>query len=300
MSDDSPVDLADGRKSHRPEAAPDAPAGASPRAVQEKSDSKPRRRRAKSVVQDSAEAGPAKPRAGGTRKISTTRKIENQIGHTFADPVLLQVALTHVSALKSPGDRVSSYQRLEFLGDHVLGLVVSDMLFRAYPNANEGELSKRLADLVRRETCADVARGLGLEEAIKLGSVGVSAGERLRKSVLGDICEAVIGAVFVDGGYAAAARLIESAWAERMKRPMRALRDPKTILQEWAQGRGLPAPTYREVERTGPHHDPQFRVAVDLPGFVSAEGVGGSKRLAEKAAATALIEREGVTGGGDG
>ena len=232
-------------------------------------------------------------------KGADVRAVESRIGHTFQDPSLLRIALTHVSALKSPNDRAASYQRLEFLGDHVLGLVVSDMLFRAFPKADEGELSKRLADLVRRETCADVARALGLLDAIKLGAIGVSAGERLRKSVLGDICEAVIGAVFVDGGYPAAATLIERAWNERMRRPMRALRDPKTVLQEWAQGRGLPIPAYREVERTGPHHDPQFRVAVQLSGLKPAEGTGSSKRIAEKAAATALLEREGVTGGGD-
>ena len=147
----------------------------------------------------------------------------------------------------------------------MLGLVVSDMLFRAFPNANEGELSKRLADLVRKESCADVAKSLGLFDDIKLGAVGALASARLRKSVLGDICEAVIGAVYLDGGYAAAARFVERNWTERMRKPRRPLRDPKTVLQEWAQGKGLPTPAYREIERTGPHHDPLFRVAVDLP-----------------------------------
>ena len=223
--------------------------------------------------------------------------VEEQIGHVFADSALLTTALTHVSALKDPNDRAASYQRLEFLGDHVLGLVVSDMLFRTFPRADEGELSKRLSDLVRRETCADVAKTMGLHEAIKLGAVGAGdASERLRKSVLGDICEAVIGAVYLDGGYPAAVKMIERAWGERMRKPMRALRDPKTVLQEWAQGKGLPTPTYREVERTGPHHDPQFRVTVELPGMDNAEGVGGTKRAAEKAAALALLKREGVPG----
>ena len=120
---------------------------------------------------------------------------------------------------------------------------------------------------MRREACADVAKALGLDEAIKLGSVGAGAGARLRNSVLGDICEAVIGAVFLDGGYAAAAEFVERNWTERMRKPVRPQRDPKTILQEWAQGKGLPTPVYREVERTGPHHDPQFRVAVELPGL---------------------------------
>ncbi|WP_315758594.1 MULTISPECIES: ribonuclease III [unclassified Bradyrhizobium] len=223
--------------------------------------------------------------------------IEARIGHHFADPSLLSTAFTHVSALKSSKKRGDSYQRLEFLGDHVLGLIVSDMLYRSFPSADEGELSKRLADLVRKESCADVAKSLGLLDDIKLGAVGAGAGARLRKSVLGDVCEAVIGAIFLDGGYAAAAGFVERNWTERMHKPRRPLRDPKTVLQEWAQGKGLPTPVYREVERTGPHHDPQFRVAVDLPGLEPAEGVGGSKRAAEKVAASVMIEREGVSGG---
>ncbi|WP_407174875.1 ribonuclease III [Bradyrhizobium sp. STM 3562] len=226
-------------------------------------------------------------------------EIEARIGHNFADPNLLITAFTHVSALKSQRKRTESYQRLEFLGDHVLGLIVSDMLYRAFPNADEGELSKRLAELVRKESCADVAKSLGLAEDIKLGAVGASVGARLRKSVLGDVCEAVIGAIYLDGGYTAAAEFVTRNWTERMHKPRRPLRDPKTVLQEWAQGKGLPTPVYREVERTGPHHDPQFRVAVDLPGLAPAEGVGGSKRAAEKVAASVMIEREGVSGGGN-
>ncbi|MBX9709592.1 MAG: ribonuclease III, partial [Xanthobacteraceae bacterium] len=192
-----------------------------------------------------------KPSAKAAAKI-----IEQRIGHTFADPSLLTTALTHVSALKSARNREGSYQRLEFLGDHVLGLIVSDMLFRAFPKADEGEMSKRLADLVRKEACADVAKSLSLNEAIKLGTVGPGASARLRNSVVGDICEAVIGAIFLDGGYPAAVKFVESNWTERMRKPVRPLRDPKTILQEWAQGKGLPTPVYREMERSGPHHDP--------------------------------------------
>ncbi|MGH6779210.1 MAG: ribonuclease III, partial [Bradyrhizobium sp.] len=225
--------------------------------------------------------GKASGRTAATGPIAAT---EARIGHKFADPNLLETAFTHVSALKSQRNRTDSYQRLEFLGDHVLGLIVSDMLYRAFPSADEGELSKRLAELVRKESCADVARALGLADDIKLGAVGVTAGARLRKSVLGDVCEAVIGAIYLDGGYAAAAEFVTRNWIERMRKPRRPLRDPKTVLQEWAQGKGLPTPVYREIERTGPHHDPQFRVAVDLPGLAPAEGIGGSKRAAEKVA----------------
>jgi ribonuclease III len=244
-----------------------------------------------------------RPRAKSGSKSSgskaATAAVEARIGHSFTDATLLATALTHVSALKPSRKRGDSYQRLEFLGDHVLGLIVSDMLYRAFPSADEGELSKRLADLVRKESCADVAKSLGLVDDIKLGAVGAGAGARLRKSVLGDICEAVIGAVFLDGGYQAAAEFVERNWTERMHKLRRPLRDPKTTLQEWAQGKGLPTPVYREVERTGPHHDPQFRIAVELPGLEAAEGIGGSKRAAEKAAASAMIVREGVGGGGN-
>jgi ribonuclease-3 len=259
------------------------------------------------ILSSSGEASPQpdagrEPAAAKKKRSKISAKaaaaaLEARIGHKFSDATLLTTAFTHVSALKSARKRGDSYQRLEFLGDHVLGLIVSDMLYRAFPGADEGELSKRLADLVRKESCADVAKSLGLLDDIKLGAVGAGAGARLRKSVLGDICEAVIGAVFLDGGYAAAAQFVERNWTERMHKPRRPLRDPKTVLQEWAQGKGLPTPVYREVERTGPHHDPQFRVAVDLPGLAPAEGVGGSKRAAEKVAASVMIAREGVGGG---
>jgi ribonuclease III len=253
-----------------------------------------------SLADAGGEGVPKKRRgkAGAKAAAAATAALEARIGHTFADPMLLATAFTHVSALKPARSRGESYQRLEFLGDHVLGLIVSDMLYRAFPNADEGELSKRLADLVRKESCADVAKSLGLVDDIKLGQVGASASARLRKSVLGDICEALIGAIFLDGGYAAAAQFVERNWIERMRKPRRPLRDPKTVLQEWAQSKGMPTPVYREVERTGPHHDPQFRVAVDLPGLAPAEGIGGSKRAAEKVAASVMIEREGVGGSG--
>src|SRR6201986_2991932 len=247
-----------------------------------------------------AKAAKKKKRSKSSRKAAAktaTAEIEARIGHRFPDPNLLITAFTHVSALKPQRKRADSYQRLEFLGDHVLGLIVSDMLYRAFPNADEGELSKRLADLVRKESCADVAKSLALLEDIKLGAVGAGAGARLRKSVLGDICEAVIGAIYLDGGHSAAVQFVERNWTERMRKPRRPLRDPQTVLQEWAQGPGFPTPVYREIERTGPHHAPQFRVAVDLPGLDPAEGVGGSKRAAEKVTASVMIEREGVAGG---
>jgi ribonuclease-3 len=227
------------------------------------------------------------------RKVQRASPLETTIGYRFRDKALLERALTHISALKGQG-RTGSYQRLEFLGDHVLGLAVSEMLFEAFPKAEEGELSRRLADLVRRESCADVARSIDLGDSLRLGASEIRSGGRSRIAILADVCESLIGAVFLDGGYKAAKTLVERYWSDRMRKPARPLRDPKTMLQEWAQARGLPTPSYREVERTGPHHDPVFRVAVILPERDPAEGRGRSKRAAEQAAAAALLAREGV------
>jgi ribonuclease-3 len=220
--------------------------------------------------------------------------LEERIGYRFKDTALFDSALSHISALKGARNRAGSYQRLEFLGDHVLGLVISDMLFRAFPKADEGELSRRLADLVRKETCAEIARAIDLGAAIRLGSSEANAGGRERPAILADVCEALIGAVYLDGGYVAAEAMVGRLWDDRMKTKAQPLRDPKTVLQEWAQGRGLPTPVYREVNRSGPDHDPVFRVTVQLPVIAPAEGTGRSKRAAEQAAAAAMMEREGV------
>jgi ribonuclease III len=236
---------------------------------------------------------PKEPKETKRRKRSTAA-FEERIGYRFKDPALLEQALTHISALTGARNRAGSYQRLEFLGDHVLGLVVSDMLFRAFAKADEGEMSRRLADLVRKEACADVARAIELGDAIRLGASEANAGGRGRTAILADVCEALIGVVFVDGGYPAASALIERLWSERMRTPARPLRDSKTVLQEWAQARGLPTPAYREVERKGPDHDPEFRVTVELPDLAPAEGLGRSKRAAEQAAAAAMLTRAGI------
>ena len=249
----------------------------------------------------SSERKPSETRSPAAAARATSRKrrgvspsvLEKTIGYKFKDRELLERSLTHISAL-SGGSRVNSYQRLEFLGDHVLGLIISDMLFRAFPKGDEGELSRRLADLVRREACADVARAIDLGAALRLGASEANAGGRMRTAILADVCEALIGAVYLDGGYDASVKLVERFWGERMRAPVRPLRDPKTILQEWAQARGLPTPSYKEIERTGPHHDPEFRVAVALPNKETAEGLGRSKRVAEQAAAAAMLKREGV------
>jgi ribonuclease-3 len=248
------------------------------------------------LVIDAAPATPAveAPKDARRRRRRGDGSLEERIGYRFKDTGLFDSALSHISALKGGRNRAGSYQRLEFLGDHVLGLVISDMLFRAFPKADEGELSRRLADLVRKETCADIARAIDLGAAIRLGSSEANAGGRKRPAILADVCEALIGAVYLDGGYPAAEALVGRLWDARMKTKAQPLRDPKTVLQEWAQARGLPTPAYREVARSGPDHDPVFRVTVQLPKLAPAEGSGRSKRGAEQAAAAAMMTREGV------
>ncbi|QIB36406.1 ribonuclease III [Ancylobacter pratisalsi] len=220
--------------------------------------------------------------------------LEAALGHRFADRAHLVLALTHISSIngiQGSRARVRSYQRLEFLGDHVLGLVVSDMLYRAFPNAEEGELSRRLADMVCEEACAEVARTMGVAPHIRLGSGEERSGGRERSAILADIAESVLAAAYLDGGFPAAEAMVERFWRPRVKSPGGSVRDPKTALQEWAQARGLPPPTYRLVERSGPDHNPEFRIAVDVPGHEPAEGNGTSKQGAQKLAAAAFLQR---------
>jgi len=224
--------------------------------------------------------------------------LQARIGHVFADASLLERALTHVSALPAQAQRrADSYQRLEFLGDRVLGLTVSDMLYETFPEAEEGELSRRLADLVRKETCADVARGWGVGAVLRLGEGEAQTGGANKSAILGDICESLLGAVFLDAGYGAAEALVRRFFSEKMRNPVRPLRDPKTALQEWAQARGLPTPVYRQVGRSGPDHAPVFSIEVGVNGFEPALAEGSSKRFAEQASAQNFLEREGVVGG---
>ncbi len=220
--------------------------------------------------------------------------LEAEIGHVYSDPKLLFRALTHVSAASSEVTRADTYQRLEFLGDRVLGLAVSDMIYRAFPDAAEGELSRRLADLVRKESCAEVAIEWGVGPHIRLGEGEAQTGGRKKIAILGDICEALIGAAYLDGGFDAARGVVERAWTSRMNAPRRPLRDPKTALQEWAQARGKPTPVYREVGRSGPPHAPVFVIAVEIDDMDGAEATGSSKRIAEQSAAQAFLIREGV------
>lgn len=217
--------------------------------------------------------------------------LERSVGHGFADRRLLEHALTHVSASQV---RPNSYERLEFLGDRVLGVVVAHMLYEAFPQESEGQLSRRLADLVRKETCAEAAERWGVGPFMRLGDGEAQTGGRKKRAILGDICEAIIGAVYLDGGPAAAEIVVRAAFSERMRMPGRKLRDAKTSLQEWAQARRLPTPDYRLKARSGPDHAPSFEVEVLVEGFAAASGAGASKRVAEQIAAQAFLDREGI------
>jgi ribonuclease-3 len=219
------------------------------------------------------------------------KALEARIGHTFAAGGLIVAALTHVSAVA--GAKRESYQRLEFLGDRVLGLIVSEMLYEAFPEADEGELSRRLADLVRKESCAEVALEWGAQAFVRAGESDKQA-SALNTAILGDICESIIGAVFLDAGYPAAKKIVTQAFEPRMRTPRGALRDPKTALQEWAQARGLPPPHYRETARSGPDHAPEFTICVEVPGYPQAEAKGPAKRLAEQGAAAVFMTRERI------
>ncbi|MCW1917247.1 ribonuclease III [Rhodobacter sp. KR11] len=214
-----------------------------------------------------------------------------RIGHGFADPALLVQALTHASM--SSATRADN-QRLEFLGDRVLGLVMSEALLKADTKAAEGALAPRFNALVRKETCAEVARDCGLGDVLKLGRSEMISGGRKKEALLGDALEAVIAAVYLDGGFDAARALILRLWGERIARVEQDARDPKTSLQEWAQGRAMPPPVYEETGREGPDHQPIFTVRVTLADGQTETAKAGSKRIAEQMAARSLLGR--VTG----
>jgi ribonuclease-3 len=214
----------------------------------------------------------------------------DRLAHRFADPGLLRQALTHRSLLQGRNRGLASNERLEFVGDRVLGLVIAEWLVERFPGEREGGLGRRLAHLVNQATLAAVARRIGLAEALIVPASEAATGVRKRATVLADACEALIGALYIDGGLDAARDFIRAHWADEVEAVAEAPRDPKTALQEWAQGRGLALPAYRTVASEGPSHRPRFTVAVTV-GEACAEATGVTKREAEKAAAAALLTR---------
>lgn len=211
-------------------------------------------------------------------------------GHHPQDEALFIEALTHGShgGAKGKGG-AKDYQRLEFLGDRVLGLIVAAELYRRFPRESEGQLSARLNGLVAGDVCADVARQLGLAPLVRLGKQARDDGGRDSDNILGDVTEALIGALFLDGGLEAARQFILASWGDRIDAVRDAPKHPKAALMEWAAANRRRAPDYRIVSRDGPDHAPRFTVAVVIHALGEATGTGTNKQEAERAAAAALI-----------
>ncbi len=220
------------------------------------------------------------------------KQLEAVIGHSFVERERLQRALTHASAQvsKSRGD----YERLEFLGDRVLGLCVAELLFMTYRDAAEGELSVRFNQLVSAETCAAVADEMELHRYIRTGSDVKKIMASNMLNVRADVVESLIAAIYLDAGLEAARGFILRYWTARASRADGARRDAKTELQEWAHAKHATSPIYKVAERSGPDHDPRFTVIVEIPGVKSEMGTDRSKRAAEQVAATKILEREGI------
>ncbi|MBU1326175.1 MAG: ribonuclease III [Alphaproteobacteria bacterium] len=234
------------------------------------------------------------------RRAEAVRDLTTRLGHPFARPELLETALTHASVGEGAshdarGRPFSHNQRQEFLGDRVLGLLVAERLMRDLPDADEGVMSSRLHALVDKAACARAAERLGVGAAMRLSPGESKQGGRRREGVLGDAMEAVLAAVYLDGGLDAARAVFERAWAEEIAAPAQpGLSNPKSALQEWSLGGGRGLPTYRIAGRTGSDHAPTFTVEVTVPGLQPLTGRGRSRQEAEKAAAVALLSREGV------
>ncbi|SFK95270.1 ribonuclease III [Shimia haliotis] len=214
------------------------------------------------------------------------KALEARLGHSFSRPELLVRAVTH-SSMSSPTRQDN--QRLEFLGDRVLGLVMAEALLEHDKSASEGQLAPRFNALVRKEACADVAREIDLGAALKLGRSEMMSGGRRKQALLGDAMEAVIAAVYRDAGFDVARAMILRLWGSRVQSVEADARDPKTSLQEWAQARKLPPPRYEMVKRSGPDHAPVFTISVQLENGMAAEATDNSKRKAEQAAAKAML-----------
>lgn len=218
-------------------------------------------------------------------------EIAARTGYAFRDMALLQRALTHSSVRGKVG---ADNERLEFLGDRVLALVVADMLFKLYPEEAQGELAVRLSALVSGDACAEVAEEIGIVDFIHADAAVKGAQGRKAKNVRADAVEALIAAIYLDGGLQEASAFILRIWQERARKVARAVRDPKTMLQEWLAQRDSARPVYAIVDRQGPDHEPVFTVEVQAPGFDATKGHGRSRQAAEQAAALAFLTREGV------
>ena len=224
------------------------------------------------------------------KKSEAIRSFERRLGYEFSNLSLLIEALTHSSVAS---DFRKDNQRLEFLGDRVLGLVMAEALLEIDQTAPEGTLAPRFNALVRKETCAEVARQIELGGVLKIGRSEMLSGGRRKDALLGDGMEAVIAAIYKDGGFEVAKTIIINLWGDRIKNVKGDARDAKTMLQEWAQARGQNPPNYEVISRSGPDHAPDFLVKVILDSGETSEALAGSKRQAEQMAAKALLQKIG-------
>lgn len=224
-------------------------------------------------------------------RVAAIAELEQRIGHSFADREVLERALTH-SSVGDGAREVRHNERLEFLGDRVLNLCAAEQLMKLDPAAKEGELSHRMAAIVNYHACARVARACGLPPALRFSASATKIGARDSDVVLGDACEALIAALYCDGGLETARAFFIRFWADEFAQvDAPRAKDPKTQLQEWAQGRALPLPAYELIGRSGPDHAPTFTVAVAVQGFAPEHGQGRSRQDAEKAAAQQMLAR---------
>lgn len=220
-------------------------------------------------------------------------QLETALQYRFKSRVLAERSLTHSSA-RGARLKARDNERLEFIGDRVLGLAIAELLGEQLPDAREGELAKKFNQLVRRETCALIARRIDLGDYLILSGSEEESGGRDKDTILADALEALLAAVFLDGGFENARALVRRLWEPIGGELPKQTQDPKSALQEWAQGRGLPLPKYEEVGRSGPDHAPVFIAEVSVKNVEPAQGQGPSKRMAEQAAAEAMLSREGV------
>ncbi len=218
-----------------------------------------------------------------TRAVS---ELQNLIGYTFKDSELLREALTHSSVKKK-----ENYERLEFLGDRVLGLVIAELLYKRFPQESEGDLARRLASLVQGATVAMLAGQIFLADFIVLSDSERDSGGAEKENILADVFEALIGAVYLDGGLPPCRDLITRQWSGVLDRMIRPPQHPKTQVQEWAQGRALPLPAYEVLEQSGPDHAPVFEVEIRVEGFKPLRAQGRTRQEAEKEAANKFIEK---------
>ena len=227
------------------------------------------------------------------RRDTALKHLYGRLGYAFKDRSLVELALTHASARPSLKPNEDN-ERLEFLGDRVLGLAVAELLTASFPDASEGELARRFNQLVRAERCGEIAQRWELGKLIVMSGGEAESGGRGKKTILANACEAVLGAIFLDSGYAEARDVVHRFWADELGDLDLGVPDAKSILQEWAQGRHLPLPRYIEVSREGPDHKPRFTTEVHIDGVAPERGEGANKRAAEQAAALAMLLREGV------